>query len=195
MVSIIPESTQLGLVLSVTSTSVTVTCAGSSQDPTLESGPWIDQLILHNHVLSGIVLEILHIQNLGIGVIIYSRYGGIARIGNIYYVHLRPPGYVCVCPAIGRISHLDLCITRGSQRIVTDWNYVLRVQDMLARVPVVMIVRLDQGIDQGIRTNGSIQFVIEQQKDVEIATTIQASKPPATNALSRLMSLGRSRSC
>jgi hypothetical protein len=35
---------------------------------------------------------------------------------------------------------------------------------MLARVPVVMIVRLDQGIDQGIRTNGSIQFVIEQQE-------------------------------
>ena len=72
----------------------------------------VNQLVLHNHVFSAIVLEVLDIENLGVWIVVNSRHSGVRWVRNIDNVHFTPASDVGVCLAIGRVGDLNLGITR-----------------------------------------------------------------------------------
>ena len=80
-------------------------------------GSGIDKLVLDNHILPVVVHQVLHIQDLGVRVVVHPCNGGVLRIGHIDNMHLAPSGDVCVGVPIRGLRDLNLGVTRGSQLI------------------------------------------------------------------------------
>ena len=109
--------------------------------------PRIDQLVLEHDVLASIVLDVLDIQNLRVGVVVFPHPRRVLGVCDVDYVHLRPPSDVGVYIAVRGLSHLNLGVPGLSQRIIAQGLYVRGREHVLTSIPVVVAIVLQQRVD------------------------------------------------
>ncbi len=108
-------------------------------------------MVLEHDVLATIVLDVLHIQNLRVGVVVLPHPSRVLGVCDVDYVHLRPPSDVGVYIAVRGLSNLNLGVPGLSQRIIAQGLYVRGREHVLASIPVVVTVVLQQRVDDTAR--------------------------------------------
>ena len=113
----------------------------------------VDKLVLLDDVFSPESFQIFHVQNLGVGVVVNARDGGVGWVGNVHDVHVVPPGKVCIGLAIGRGGHLNFSVACRGEWVEIQQFHVVRAKHVLAGVRMVVISPLNQRV---IRLKGHL---------------------------------------